>query len=100
MAQVHYPTICNYDILPKLYKDQIANKLEKSVDQFAKYKSVISYYKNQIENLRQNTMSNQEKIHHQKSFIRYNDTQDKHRGKTTWRELLPELEEALTISTN
>ena len=45
-------------------------------------------------------MSNQEKIHHQKSFIRYNDTQDKHRGKTTWRELLPELEEALTISTN
>ena len=100
MAQVHYPTICNYDILPKIYKDQIANKLEKSVDQFAKYKSVISYYKNQIENLRQNTMSNQEKIHHQKSFIRYNDTQDKHRGKTTWRELLPELEEALTISTN
>ena len=36
----------------------------------------------------------------QKSFIRYNDTQDKHRKGKTWRELLPELEQALTINTN
>ena len=38
--------------------------------------------------------------HLQKAFIRYNDTQDKHRKGKTWRELLPELESALTINTN
>ena len=38
--------------------------------------------------------------HLQKAFIRYNATQDKHRKGKTWRELLPELEQALTINTN
>ena len=37
----------------------------------------------------------EKKTHFQQAFIRYNDTQDKHRGQTTWRQLLPELEEAL-----
>ena len=45
-------------------------------------------------------MSNEKKIHFQKAFIRYNDTQDKHRKGRTWRELLPELEQALTKTTN
>ena len=34
--------------------------------------------------------------HFQKAFIRYNDTQDRFRGKRTWRELLPHLVESLT----
>ena len=96
MAQVHYPTICNYDILPKEYKDKIADKLEKSSEQFKNFSSITKYYNNQITNLRHNNMSNEKKIHFQKAFIRYNDTQDKHRGHTTWRNLLPNLEEALT----
>ena len=96
MAQVHYPTICNYDILPKEYKDKIANKLEQSSEQFKKFSTITKYYNNQITNLKQNIMSNEKKIHFQKAFIRYNDTQDKHRGKNTWRRLLPDLEQALT----
>ena len=37
-------------------------------------------------------------LNYQKAFIRYNDTQDKHRKGKTWRELLPKLESALTNS--
>jgi hypothetical protein len=33
-----------------------------------------------------------------KSFMRYNDAQDKFRKCKTWRELMPDLEEALTES--
>ena len=100
MAQVHYPTICNYDILPEEYKNKIADKLEKSSEQFQNFQNIIGHYNNQISNLRYNNMSNEKKIHFQKAFIRYNDTQDKHRKGRTWRELLPELEQALTKTTN
>ena len=98
MAQVHYPTICNYDILPKEYKDKIADKLEKSSEQFKNFSSITQYYNNQITNLRYNNMSDEKKIHFQKSFIRYNDRQDQFRKGKTWRELLPDLEQALTDS--
>ena len=100
LAQVHYPTICNYDILPKEYKDKIADKLEKSSKQFQNFPNIIEHYNNQIVNLRDNNMPNEKKIHFQKAFIRYNDTQDKHRKSKTWRELLPELEQALTKTVN
>ena len=53
---------------------------------------------NQIKNLRQEHLSTQEKKSLQQSFIRYNDTQDKHRNKTNWRQLLPYLEETLLDS--
>jgi hypothetical protein len=56
---------------------------------------VAPFYENQIKNLRLNNMPTEKKTHFQKAFIRYNDTQDKHRGQTTWRQLLPDLEEAL-----
>ena len=95
MAQVQYPTICNYDILPKQYKDQVANKLELSKEQFQNIPTVAPFYENQIKNLRLNNMPTEKKTHFQKAFIGYNDTQDKHRGQTTWRQLLPDLEEAL-----
>ena len=98
MAQVLYPTICNYDILPKDYKDKIADKLEKSVGEFKKHYVISKFYQNQIENLRSNKMPDEKKIHFQKAFIRYNDAQDKHRKCKTWRQLLPDLEQALTKS--
>jgi organic radical activating enzyme len=95
LCQVWYPKICNYDIAPTDYKNYVADKLSKSIDNFKKYKQITHYYKNQIENLRLDPLSENEKNDFQSSFIRYNDTQDKHRGKTTWRQLLPRLEKAL-----
>ena len=100
MAQVHYPTICNYDILPTKYKQNIANKLEESVNDFSSHKTIIDFYENQIVNLRKDVYTNEEKKHFQKSFIRYNDVQDKHRNTKSWRKLLPALEQALTESTS
>lgn len=98
MAQVWYPTICNYDILPSTYKKSIAEKLECSLDVFRPYKDIARFYKTQITNLRKDVYSEQEKAHFQKAFIRYNDTQDRYRENKTWRGLLPELEKALTES--
>ncbi len=100
MAQVHYPTICNYDILPTKYKQNIANKLEESVNDFSSHKTIIDFYENQIVNLRKDVYTDEEKKHFQKSFIRYNDVQDKHRNTKSWRKLLPALEQALTESTS
>ena len=96
LCQVWYPKICNYDIAPTDYKNYVADKLSKSIDDFKNYKQIAHFYKNQIENLRLDPLSKNEKKDFQASFIRYNDTQDKHRGKTTWRQLLPYLEETLT----
>lgn len=100
MAQVWYPTICNYDILPTNYKNQIANKLEKSLNYFSNFSRIKNHYINQIENLRRETFTSEQKKHFQKAFIRYNDTQDKYRKGNTWRQLLPDLEIALTKSTS
>ena len=96
LCQVWYPKICNYDIAPADYKNYVADKLSKSIDDFKKYNQIIHFYKNQIENLRLDPLPENEKRDYQSSFIRYNDTQDKHRDKTTWRQLLPYLEETLT----
>ena len=95
LCQVWYPTICNYDIAPIDYKNYVADKLSKSIDDFKQYNQITHFYKNQIENLRLDPLPKDKKKDYQSSFIRYNDTQDKHRGKTTWRQLLPRLEKAL-----
>jgi len=98
MAQVWYPTICNYDILPTEYKNQIADKLQESIDYFKNFESIVNFYKNQIKNLRKETLPPEQKKHFQQAFIRYNDTQDKYRSGNSWRKLLPNLETALTKS--
>ena len=100
MSQVWYPRICNYDTAPELYRFSVADKLAMSSEQFKKYPSITDFYEKQIENLRNNFLEKPMEKHLQKAFIRYNDTQDKHRKGKTWRELLPELEQALTINTN
>ena len=96
MAQVWYPTICNYDILPIEYKNKIADKLERSVPEFEAHKEINTWYRNQIDNLRRDTYTKEQKQHFIKAFIRYNDTQDRHRKGKTWRQLMPDLEQALT----
>jgi MoaA/NifB/PqqE/SkfB family radical SAM enzyme len=98
MAQVWYPRICNYDTAPREYRLKVADKLEKSAEYFKKYKEISFFYNKQIENLRIDQLDQETEIDLQKSFIRYNDTQDKHRNGTTWRELLPALEQSLTKS--
>ena len=60
------------------------------------YKSITFFYNKQIENLRKDILDKTMEIHLQKAFIKYNDTQDKHRKGKTWRSLLPELEQTLT----
>ena len=97
-AVVWYPTICRTDIAPTDYKLSIADKLSKSLDYFKPWKQVSHYYKNQIDSLRQNFLTDHERVFFQKAFIKYNDKQDQHRKRTTWRQLLPELEKSLTRS--
>jgi hypothetical protein len=99
LSQVWYPRICNYDIAPRKYRLMVADKLEKSVEYFSKYHDIPFFFKKQIENLRTDQLDKQTEEHLQRSFIRYNDTQDKHRNGKTWRELLPLLEESLTNTT-
>jgi len=96
MSQVWYPRICNYDTAPREYRLWVADKLEKSADYFSEYAGISFFYNKQIENLRTDTLDKETEQHLQSSFVRYNDTQDKHRKRTTWRGLLPLLEEALT----
>ena len=98
MAQVWYPRICNYDTAPREYRLMVADKLEKSAKYFEKYKGISFFYNKQIQNLRTDQLDNETEKYLQKSFIRYNDTQDKHRNCTTWRKLLPDLEQSLTKS--
>lgn len=98
MAQVWYPRICNYDIAPADYRQKVAEKLETSRHHFIKYQSVINYYDSQIKNLRTDVLDAGTRTHLQKAFVRYNDRLDQHRGRSTWRQLLPDLEKALTES--
>jgi hypothetical protein len=77
---------------------KVADKLEKSSDYFSQYQNISFFYNKQIENLRTDYLETETETNLQKSFIRYNDTQDKHRNCTSWRELLPDLEQSLTKS--
>ena len=87
LAQVWYPRICNYDIAPKDYRHQIADKLEKKKEYFSQWKNISTYYNSQIKNLRSNTIDIDTATHLQKAFIKYNDRLDAHRKKLTWRKL-------------
>ena len=99
MAQVWYPKICNYDIAPKEYRLKIADKLEQKIHLFEKHKSIISFYKNQIQNLRTDMLDKKTEKYLQECFIKYNDKLDIFRGKITWRQLLPDLEKSLIDET-
>ncbi len=99
MAQVWYPRICNYDIAPREYRLKIADKLEQKIHLFERHKSIISFYKNQIQNLRIDVLDKKTEKYLQECFIKYNDKLDIFRGKITWRQLLPALEKSLIDET-
>ena len=99
MAQVWYPKICNYDIAPREYRLKIADKLEQKIHLFERHKSIILFYKNQIQNLRIDVLDKKSKKYLQECFIKYNDKLDSYRGKITWRQLLPALEKSLIDET-
>ena len=91
LATVWYPLICNPAIAPTDWKLQVADKLEQ-------YK-FDNFYDNLIKNLREEQFAVEQKKQFQQSFIKYNDKQDSFRRvKKTWRQLLPDLETALTKS--
>jgi MoaA/NifB/PqqE/SkfB family radical SAM enzyme len=97
VSYVQYPLICNYHFLPSDYKNKVADNLLKSSKNYSD-----SYIRKELEghatNLNTNTMDDGQRKNLSKAFIRYNDQQDKFRGRTTWRQLLPDLETALTKS--
>tara|TARA_B100001094_G_C18155491_1_gene786184 strand:+ start:266 stop:1360 length:1095 start_codon:yes stop_codon:yes gene_type:complete len=84
------PLICNPSIAPREWRLEVADKLDKF--------KFDNFYKNYVMNLRQEKFPEEQILDYQKSFIRYNDQQDQFRKDKTWRELLPELESALTKS--
>ena len=97
MAQVWYPKMLNYDVAPNDYRLKIAEKLEKSKHKFDNTdKEFKNYYNSHITNLQQDKIEAGERKHLLKSFVKYNDQQDRFRGKTTWRKLIPELEQSIT----
>lgn len=85
------PSICDYRVLPDSYKNYVADKLKKEMTKLENDENksqVLSH----IDALREN---NDESLPHKKeilkSFIKYNDRQDRYRKSITWRELIPKM---------
>ena len=98
ISNVKSPIICDYDHAPFEWKKNVADKIMSKLE-------TINNARNKKEILQHAKRLQQPSEHHfldhiQKSFIRYNDAQDKFRRCKTWRELLPDLESALTKSTS
>lgn len=95
-SHVKYPIICDYDILPSQYKKEIADDLEKNLHKIT-VKRYVDDIITHINGLRRETFTQEQKIMYQQMFIKYNDYQDTFRNNTTtWRKLLPKLEQALS----
>lgn len=97
VSQVRYPIVCDYAILPTEHRLKIADRLEtatKTIKHAHTVKNILSH----ATDLRAEPFSPDKQKMYQKMFVRYNDQQDKFRNGTTWRTLLPDLEEALTKS--
>jgi pyruvate-formate lyase-activating enzyme len=88
LATVWYPLICNPSIAPLEWRLKVADKL-------SRYK-FDNFYDNIIKNLRIEKFDAQKQKNYQKSFLKYNDRQDEFRQvERTWRQLLPDLAEAI-----
>lgn len=97
VSQVRYPIICDYAILPREYRSMVSEKLTASASKFKSEKirhNIIAI----ANDLKKDTYTDQQKKTYQEMFVRYNDQQDRFRAKTTWRQLLPDLEKSLTAS--
>ena len=93
LATVWYPLICNPNIAPKQWRLKVADKL-------SHYK-FDNFYENLITNLRKDYHTETKAKQLQQAFIKYNDKQDKFRNVPfTWRQLLPDLEQAIIENLN
>lgn len=95
VSYVQYPLICNYHFLPKDYKQAAAERLTNAKNKYSQ-----TYIQRELEahahNLSTDTMDQQQSVFLTKAFIKYNDFQDRFRKRSTWRQLLPDLEKSLT----
>ena len=89
LATVWYPLICNPNIAPRDWRLRVAEKL-------SKYK-FDQNYENIIKELKRDQHTPEKYKELQKSFVKYNDRQDKYRQCKTWRSLLPDLEKAIKV---
>ena len=88
LATVWYPLICNPNIAPQVWRDKIADRLSKI--------KFDPFYEHFVQALRKEQLPLSKRQELQKSFMRYNNAQDKFRGITkTWRDLCPELATAI-----
>ena len=88
LATVWYPLICNPNIAPQQWREDIADKLSKY--------EFDNFYSSMVDNLRKEQLPLEKRKELQKSFIRYNEAQDRFRKlTTTWRDLCPELAQAI-----
>ena len=76
----------------------MAEKLEKASNRFTD-RYIKEELNGHAKNLLEESMDFKERAFLIKSFIRYNDQQDRFRKKTTWRQLLPDLEKSLIDET-
>lgn len=97
VSQVRYPIICDYAILPTEHRLKIADRIEKG-SKTIDHANTVTKLLGHATDLRTETFSTDQQKIYQKMFMRYNDQQDKFRNSTTWRTLLPDLEESLTKS--
>lgn len=96
ISQVRWPIICDYDHAPIQWKNKVADKIESQLKNI-KNETNRKELEQHASRLRIPSDSNfLQHIH--KSFIKYNDAQDKFRKCKSWRELMPDLEKALTES--
>lgn len=97
VSYVQYPLICNYHFLPQDYKEMVAEKLLNATKKYT-----LNYIQKELEahahNLSTGAMDKQRSLFLMKAFIKYNDFQDNFRKRSTWRQLLPDLEKSLTAS--
>jgi len=89
---VEGPRICDYRVLPDSYKHEVASDLEKQLYRLKNkiHRNQVKSHVNVLRTRNDSTVPFKKEI--LKSFVKYNDIQDKHRNTKTWRNLLPALE--------
>ena len=95
-SHVRYPLICDYDYAPQSYKSKVAESLRGGIGKIQDplNRKEILAHADRLDTESNHDHRQTENV--QKAFIRYNDTQDSFRRELTWRQLLPDLEQALT----
>ena len=96
ISHVRSPVICDYDHAPIQWKNKVADKIMSQLKNIKNTDNKNELEQHALRLTKPSASDSLQNIH--KSFIRYNDAQDKFRKCKTWRELMPDLEEALTES--